>query len=108
MWFLSVVQHTYRVIYVTSLSLNLKNCKICPERPPEGIIDDLERRNGPNPSDQCIGKPVGSHETATEDKCDGSWAYLSSYLYYQPLPESQKSRNLPEQHPEGIIDALER
>ena len=55
----------------------------------------LERRNGPNPSERSIGMPISAHKTATEDKCDSSWAYLSSYLYHQPLIETQKSRNLP-------------
>ena len=54
----------------------------------------LERRNRPNPSDRRIGTPMRAHTTATEDKCDSSWAYSSSYIYHQPLPESQKSRNL--------------
>ena len=46
----------------------------------------LERRNGPNYSDRRIGMPMGVHTTATEDKGDSSWAYLSSYIYDQPLP----------------------
>ena len=53
--------------------------EICSDRPPGAIIDALERRNGPHPSDRSIGMPVGAHETATEDKYDSSWAYLSSY-----------------------------
>ena len=44
--------------------------------------------------DQTSVKPMCVHETATEEKCDGRWAYLSSYLYHQPLPESQKSRKI--------------
>ena len=35
---------------------------------------------------------MGARKTATEDKCDGSWAYVSSYIYHQPLAEAQKSR----------------
>ena len=61
----------------------------------------LERRNGPNPSDRSIGMPMGAHKTATEDKCDSSWAYLSSYIYPHPLPEARKSRNLPRSRPPG-------
>ena len=41
------------------------------------------------------------HSKATEDKCHSSWAYLSSYRYHQPLPESRKSRNLPRSRPPG-------
>ena len=44
---------------------------------------------------------MGAHKTATEDKCDSSWAYLSSYIYHRPLPESKKSRNLPRSRPPG-------
>ena len=54
----------------------------------------LERRNGPNPSDRCIGKLAYAQETTTEDKCNGRWVYLWSYLYRQPLPEPQKLHNL--------------
>ena len=31
----------------------------------------------------------------------GSWAYLSSYVYHQPRPESLKSQNLPRSRPPG-------
>ena len=65
-----------------------KTFKICPERPSGARIDDLERRNGSNPSNRCIGKPI-SARTATEDKCGSSWAYLLSYSYHQPLLERQ-------------------
>ena len=92
---IAVDRHTYRLLYITRPSQNLKNLKICPERPRGPIIDDLERRNGRNPSDRSIGMPMGAHKTATEDKGDSSWAYLSSYLYHQPCTESQKCRNLP-------------
>ena len=33
-WFISVVVHTYRVIYIPSPSQKLKNLEICPDRPP--------------------------------------------------------------------------
>ena len=69
-----------------------KISKICPDRDPREPNLALEQRNGPNPNDQSLGMPMGAHNTATEDKCDSSWAYLSSYIYHQPLPESQKSR----------------
>ena len=55
----------------------------------------LEQQNGPNPSERCIGRLMCAPEIPTEDKCDGRWAYLSSYLYRQPLPESQNLENLP-------------
>ena len=41
---IAVDRHTYRVLYITRPSQNLKNLKICPERPRGPIIDDLERR----------------------------------------------------------------
>ena len=52
----------------------------------------LGRRNGQNPSDRSIEMPMGAHETATEDKCGSSWAYLSSYIYHQPLVDAQNYR----------------
>ena len=79
-----VVGHTYRVIHITSLAQNLKNLL---RTTPGSQNLALARRNGPNPSDRSIGKPMCAHKTATEDKCDSSWAYLSSYLYHQPRPE---------------------
>ena len=45
--------------------------------------------------------PLGAHKMATADKGDSSWAYLSRYVYHQPLPESHKSRN---RYPGAIID----
>ena len=52
--------------------------------------------------------PMGAHTTAAEDRCDSSWAYLSSYIYHQPLIESKKSRNLPRSTPGSQYLALER
>ena len=43
-WFILVVRHTCRVIYVTGLAQKFKNLKICPERPSGAIIDALEGR----------------------------------------------------------------
>ena len=68
----------------------------------------LERRNGPNPCDRCIGEPWWAHKTATEDKCDSSWAYLSSYIYRQPLPESKRMQKLPRTTPRSQNLALDR
>ena len=45
----------------------------------EAIIDDLERRIGTNPSKRDVVKPLLVYREATEEKCDVSWAYLSSY-----------------------------
>ena len=68
-------------------------------RPPGGTIVAVERRKGPNPIDRCNGKPMCVHKMAMEDKCDSRWVYLSSYLYHQPHPESQKLQNLPRTTP---------
>ena len=46
------------------------------------------------PTTESIGKPMGTHQTATEGKWNTSWAYLSRYLYHQPRQESQKCWNL--------------
>ena len=58
----------------------------------------LERRNGPNPIDRSIGMPMCAHETTTEDKCDCSWEYLSSYIYItssaQNLENARKSAQI--------------
>ena len=78
-----------------------KNSKIGPDRSPGPSIDAVEGHSGTNPSDRSIGMPKGAHKTATEDKCDSSWAYLSSYIYHQPLLGSKQSRNLPRSRPPG-------
>ena len=90
-WFISVVEHTYRVIYHQPAQ-NLQKIKICPERPTGAIIDDREGQNGPNPRERSLDKLLCVHINATEDKSDNSWAYLSNYIYHQPRPESRKSR----------------
>ena len=71
-----------------------RRSKICPDKPLEPIIDDVGRRIGTNPSKQSFGKSILVHSKAKEDKCDSSCSYFSSYLYHQPLPESQKSRKI--------------
>ena len=68
----------------------------------------LERQNGPNYCDRSIGVPMRARKTATEDKCASTWAYISSYIYHQPLLESQKPRNLPRMTPGSQNLALER
>ena len=85
--------HIVRIRYHQP-SQNLKN--LPPDRPPGPIIDDLEQRIGPNPSERSFGKSLLVHCTskATDDKCDSSWAYLSSYVYHQPRPESPKSAQI--------------
>ena len=94
-----VVGHTYRVLYITSPSENLKNLENVLRTTPGSQYLARERQYGPNPSDRSIGQPVGAHKTATEDKCHSSWAYLSSYRYHQPLPESLKSRKSAQNDP---------
>ena len=91
-----VVGQTYRVIYITSLSQNLKNLEICPDRDPREQNLALERRNGPNPSERSFGRSILVHSKATEDKYGISWVYLSSYGYHQP---AQKPKNLPDRDP---------
>ena len=76
---------SYRVIYVTSPAQNLKNLENLPRTTPGSQNLALEGHNGPNPSDRSIEMPLGAHKMATEDKCDSSWAYLSTYIYHQPL-----------------------
>ena len=74
-----------------------------PSRTP--IADDLERRIGPNPSERSFGKSLLVYCKATKDKCDSSWAYLSSYVYHQP---SQTPKNLAKTTTGPIVDDLER
>jgi len=82
---------------------NLKNLpRSTPGRP---IIDDLERYIGTNPSERSFGKSIMVHDKATEDWCDVSWAYLSSYIYHQSV---QSLKNLPRPTPGPIINDLER
>ena len=78
-----------------------QNLQKLPRPTPGPIIDDHGRRIGTNPGERGFGEPMMVHDKATEDKCDSSWAYLSSYIYHQPLPGSQKSRNLPRSRPPG-------
>ncbi len=87
---------------------NLKNLKICPERPPGAIIDDLERQNETNPSDRSFSKPLLVHKKALEDNCDSIWSYLSSYVYYQPAQNLKNLKICPERPPGTTIDGLER
>ena len=59
--------HTYQDFYkIASPTQNLKNL---PRSAPGPIIDDdLERRNGTNPSKLSLGKSTWVHRKATEDK----------------------------------------
>ena len=57
-WSISVVVHTCRIIYITSLAQNLKNIKICLDCPPGAVIDYLEGQNRTNPSDRGLGKLI--------------------------------------------------
>ena len=64
-------------VYHKPLSENQKSRNLPRTTPGSQNLAALERRNEPNPSDRSIGMPVRAHKTATEDKCDRSWAYLS-------------------------------
>ena len=79
--------------------LRLPEVKNLPRSTPGPIIDDLERRIGTNTSKRSLGRSILVHSKAKENKCDRSWSYLSSYIYHQPRPDSQKSRNLPRTPP---------
>ena len=81
-----VVGCTYRFIHITSPSQYLRNLENLPRTTPGSQNLALERRNEPNPCDRCIGEPWRAHKMATEDKCDSSWVYLSSYSYISPAP----------------------
>ena len=86
-WFIAVVGHTYRDIDSASPSQNLKNVKICPDRPPRAVIDHREGRNGPNPSERSFGKLIWVHTNATEDTNHSTWAYLARNGCQQPRQE---------------------
>ena len=58
-----LVGHTYRVLYITRPSHNLKNVKICTERPPRAIIDDLARKVPVQSSAQALDTLFGCIET---------------------------------------------
>ena len=51
---ISVVRHTCRVIYITSTAQNLKNLKICPNRPSGVTIGAFEHQGVPQTSDQAL------------------------------------------------------
>ena len=68
------------------------------------IIDGLERRIGTNPSEQSLGKSLLVYRNAIEDKCNGSWAYLSRYLYHQSF---KISKICPDRSLGAVIDSFE-
>ena len=52
---------------------------------------------------------MGAHKTASEDKCDSSWAYLSSSFITSLFQNLKKLKNLHRTRPPGaIIDYLEQ
>ena len=67
-------------LYHQPLPQSKKSSKICRERPPGPIIDDLERRYGPNPSDRSFGTSLGAHKPATGDKVVSRW--IGPILFY--------------------------
>ena len=85
-----VVGHTYRVIYITSPSQNLKNLEICPDRPPGSNTLPLGDEMGQIPATEALGcrwAPIrrllvgtleleGAHSMVMEDTCCIVWLYL--------------------------------